>query len=106
MLECWNVGFALFQYSILPLFLINIKMRKNKIVLLAFSGGLDTTYCAIHLAKEKNMEVHTAVVNTGGFSSEELRKIEKHAYSLGVKKHYTLDETNAYYKECIRFLIY
>lgn len=78
----------------------------KKKVLLAFSGGLDTTYCAIYLAKEKGLEVHTAIVNTGGFSAAELNKIEKHAYALGVKKHYTLDETNAYYKECIRFLVY
>jgi len=78
----------------------------KKKVLLAFSGGLDTTYCAIYLAKEKDLEVHTAIVNTGGFSGEELKKIEKHAYALGVKKHYTLDETDNYYNECIRFLIY
>ena len=78
----------------------------KKKVLLAFSGGLDTTYCAIYLAKEKDFEVHTAIVNTGGFSGEELKKIEKHAYALGVKKHYTLDETDNYYNECIRFLIY
>lgn len=78
----------------------------KKKVLLAFSGGLDTTYCAIYLAEEKNLEVYTAIVNTGGFSADELKKIEKHAYSLGVKKHYTLDETDAYYNECIRFLIY
>lgn len=78
----------------------------KKKVLLAFSGGLDTTYCALYLAEEKNLEVHTAIVNTGGFSPEELKQIEKHAYVLGVKKHYTLDETDSYYKECIRFLIY
>ena len=78
----------------------------KKKVLLAFSGGLDTTYCAIYLAREKGLEVHTAIVNTGGFSTKELEKIEKHAYALGVKKHYTLDETDIYYKECIRFLIY
>ena len=60
------------------------KEMKKK-VLLAFSGGLDTTYCAIYLAEEKGLEVHTAVVNTGGFSTDELKKIEKHAYSLGVK---------------------
>ncbi len=78
----------------------------KKKVLLAFSGGLDTSYCTIYLSKEKNLEVHTAIVNTGGFSSDELEQIEKHAYSLGVKKHYTLDETDDYYKQCIRFLIY
>ncbi len=78
----------------------------KKKVLLAFSGGLDTTFCAIYLAKEKNLEVHSAIVNTGGFSADELKKIEKHAYSLGVKKHYLLDETTTYYHECIRYLIY
>jgi len=82
------------------------KNNKKKTVLLAFSGGLDTTYCAMYLAKEKNLEVHTAIVNTGGFSSDELKQIEKHACSLGVKKHYSLDETDNYYKQCIRFLIY
>ena len=79
--------------------------RKKSVVLLAFSGGLDTTYCAIYLSKEKNLEVHTAIVNTGGFSQDELKKIVKHAYSLGATKHYTLDETDNYYNECIRFLI-
>lgn len=83
-----------------------MKPNFKKKVLLAFSGGLDTTYCAIYLAQEKNLEVHTAIVNTGGFSEDELKRIEQHAYSLGVKKHYTLDETENYYKECIRFLIY
>jgi len=78
----------------------------KKKVLLAFSGGLDTTCCAIYLAKEKKLEVQTALVNTGGFSGEELKKIQKHACSLGVQKHYTLDETHNNYKECIRFLIY
>ncbi|MBI4947761.1 MAG: argininosuccinate synthase [Bacteroidetes bacterium] len=78
----------------------------KKKVLLAFSGGLDTSYCAIYLSKEKNLEVHTAIVNTGGFSAVELKQIEKHAYALGVKKHYTLDEIDNYYDECIRYLIY
>ncbi|MFI5163708.1 MAG: argininosuccinate synthase [Bacteroidia bacterium] len=78
----------------------------KKKVLLAFSGGLDTSYCAIYLSKEKNLEVHSAIVNTGGFSADELKKIEKHAYALGVKKHYTLDETDNYYEQCIRYLIF
>lgn len=78
----------------------------KKKVLLAFSGGLDTTYCAMYLAKEKNLEVHTAFVNTGGFSAEELKKIAAHASALKIKKHYTLDETKNYYTKCIRFLIY
>ena len=43
---------------------------------LAFSGGLDTSYCAIHLARELNHEVHAVTVNTGGFSEDEIRQIE------------------------------
>mgnify|MGYP002562627298 CR=1 FL=1 len=48
-----------------------------KKVVLAFSGGLDTSYCAIYLAKEMGLEVHAALANTGGFSAEELARIEK-----------------------------
>jgi len=59
---------------------------KEKVVL-AFSGGLDTSFCAIYLAVEKGMEVHTATANTGGFSKAELETIEMKAYSLGVKSH-------------------
>ena len=56
-----------------------------KKVVLAFSGGLDTSYCAIYLSKEMGLEVHAALANTGGFSAEELASIEKRAYDLGVK---------------------
>ena len=66
-------------------------------VLLAFSGGLDTSFCAMYLAKEKKYEVHTAVANTGGFSEEELNIIEDKAYRLGAKTHTTLDVTQEYY---------
>jgi argininosuccinate synthase len=74
-------------------------------VVLAFSGGLDTSYCAIYLAKEKKMEVHTAFVNTGAFSDEELKKIEQKAFSLGVAGHVNIDVTNQYYNQCIKYLI-
>ncbi len=77
----------------------------NKVVL-AFSGGLDTTYCVKYLTDEKDMEVHTAIVNTGGFSTEELNDIEKKAYELGVKSHTTLDIIDKYYQECVKFLVY
>jgi argininosuccinate synthase len=75
-------------------------------VLLAFSGGLDTTYCVKYLSEDKNMEVHSAIVNTGGFSKEELADIEKKAYALGVKTHTTLDIIDKYYDECVKYLIY
>lgn len=77
-----------------------------KKIVLAFSGGLDTSYCAIYLAKEKGMEVYSVTVNTGGFSEKEIKEIEQRAYALGVKKHITVDETENYYKSCIRYLVY
>lgn len=63
----------------------------KKKVVLAFSGGLDTTYCAKYLSEDLGYELHTAIVNTGGFSKEELIDIEKKAYELGVTSHTTLD---------------
>ena len=78
---------------------------KEKVVL-AFSGGLDTSFCAIYLAVEKGMEVHTAIANTGGFSKAELETIEKKAYALGVKSHKTIDVTEDYYNKGIRYMVY
>ena len=78
----------------------------KKKVLLAFSGGLDTSYCAKYLSAIKGYEVFSAIVNTGGFTEEELVKIEQTAYKLGVSKHITLDVTNDYYKSCIRYMVY
>lgn len=75
-------------------------------VLLAFSGGLDTSFCAMYLAKEKGYEVHTAVANTGGFSQEELAKIEERAYLLGAKSHATLDVTQDYYEKSIKYMVF
>jgi len=78
----------------------------NKKVVLAYSGGLDTTYCAIYLHKIKGLEVHALTVNTGGFSSEEMNAIEKRAIALGVASFRSVDVTEEYYQSCIRFLIY
>lgn len=75
-------------------------------VLLAFSGGLDTSFCAMYLAKEKGYEVHTAIANTGGFSAEELAIIEEKAYRLGVKSHKTLDVTKDYYEKSIKYMVF
>nr|MBA3673677.1 argininosuccinate synthase [Chitinophagaceae bacterium] len=77
-----------------------------KKVVLGFSGGLDTSYCVKYLTDDKGYEVHSITVNTGGFSKEELKQIEDHAYSLGVKTHTTIDAVESYYKNIIRFLIY
>jgi argininosuccinate synthase len=78
----------------------------KKKVVLAFSGGLDTSFCCIYLAQDRDLEVHSVIVNTGGFSDEELQEIEKRAYSLGVVSHAVVDETNNYYNSCIKYLIY
>lgn len=77
-----------------------------KKVVLAFSGGLDTSYCAIYLSKDRGFDVHTLTVNTGGFSQAELKDIESRALGLGVASHANVDETKAYYNQVIRFLVY
>lgn len=80
-------------------------MEKER-VLLALSGGLDTSFCAVYLAREKNMEVHSAIVDTGGFPDEELERIGRHAKKLGVVSHEVLDVTADYYNRCIRYMIF
>lgn len=78
----------------------------KKKVVLAFSGGLDTSYCAIYLTKDLGLEVHSVIVDTGGFSKEELENTEKRAYALGVASHHAVDAVKGYYDSSIRFLIY
>ncbi len=78
---------------------------KKKKVVLAFSGGLDTSFCAMYLSRDKGYEVHTAIANTGGFSDEELKAIEKRAIELGAASHVTLDVTDRYYRDSIRYMI-
>lgn len=78
---------------------------KEKVVL-AFSGGLDTSFCTKYLAEEKGYDVYTAVANTGGFSEEELKNIEKRAYQLGSVKHVTLDVTQEYYEKSIKYMVF
>jgi argininosuccinate synthase len=78
----------------------------NKKVVLAFSGGLDTSYCAIYLSQDLGYEVHTITINTGGFSPTEISEIEKRALSLGVASHKTVDETKNYYDKVIKFLVF
>ncbi len=81
----------------------NSNMKK---IVLGFSGGLDTTFCVKYLSEDKGYEVHSIIVNTGGFTEEELHKIEAHAYNLGVKTHTTIDAVKDYYDRIIKYLIF
>lgn len=78
----------------------------SKKIVLGFSGGLDTTFCVKYLAEDQGYEVHSIIVNTGGFSTEELEKIEIHARNLGVASHTTINAVEGYYDRIIRYLIY
>ncbi len=75
-------------------------------VVLAYSGGLDTSFCAVYLSKVKQLEVHAVMVNLGGFSEEEIKKTEERAYQLGVKSFHVIDDAENYYEKCIKYLIF
>ena len=81
-------------------------MSNKKKVVVAFSGGLDTSYTVMYLAKEKGCEVHAACANTGGFSEEQLRANEENAYRLGATKYVTLDVTREYYDRSLKYMIW
>ena len=78
----------------------------NNKVVLAFSGGLDTSFCVPYLKNEKGLEVHTIMVNTGGFSEAEAKAIEERALTLGAASHVTVDASHTYYKKGLKYLIY
>src|SRR5215207_4110520 len=80
--------------------------RAGARVVLGFSGGLDTSFCVKYLSEDKGYEVHSVIVNTGGFRADELSHIEQHAYKLGVKSHTTVDAVKSYYDRIIKYLIY
>jgi argininosuccinate synthase len=77
-----------------------------KKVVLAYSGGLDTSYCVKYLSEEKGLEVYAITVNTGGFTVDELKTIEAKAKFLGVKEFVVEDVTYDYYDRCIKYLIF
>jgi argininosuccinate synthase len=81
-------------------------MKKNTDILLAFSGGLDTSFCAAWLMKEKGYTVHAVTIDTGGFSSNDLEAIRERAELLGVASWICIDGIAAYYKKVIRYLVY
>ncbi len=78
---------------------------KEKVVL-AYSGGLDTSFCVKYLTNEKGLEVHSIIANTGGFNNNDLQLIEKRAYELGVASHKAVDITEEYYQKCIKYMVF
>lgn len=81
-------------------------MSDNKKVVLAYSGGLDTSFCVKYLTEEKGLDVYAITVNTGGFTKEQITDIETRALYLGVKEYIAEDVTEAYYEKCLKYLIF
>ena len=77
-----------------------------KKVVLAYSGGLDTSYCAKHLSADMGYEVHAVTVNTGSFKEEELQEVSRKAKILGVSDYQVIDETQRYYDEGVKYLLF
>ena len=74
--------------------------------MVAFSGGLDTSFTVMYLAKEKGYEVYAACANTGGFSEEQLKTNEENAYKLGAVKYVTMDVTQEYYEKSLKYMVF
>ena len=77
----------------------------KKKVVVAFSGGLDTSYTVMKLAQE-GWDVYAACANTGGFSAEQLKANEENAIKLGAVKYVTLDVTQEYYAKSLKYMIF
>ncbi|MFK5958047.1 MAG: argininosuccinate synthase [Lutibacter sp.] len=75
-------------------------------VVVAYSGGLDTSYCVKYLQNELNLEVHSALINTGGFSDNELKVVEKKAYEMGVSSHINKNILEEYYNKAIKYMVF
>ncbi len=81
-------------------------MNPSRKLVLAYSGGLDTSYCAVHLTKDKHFEVHAVSVNTGGFTQKEINHIEANAYKMGVSTYKNIDAVTTFYQKVVKYLIF
>lgn len=77
-----------------------------KKVVLAYSGGLDTSYCAKYLSQEENFEVHAVSINTGGFTPEEINKIATNAKEIGVASYKNIDAIASFYQQVVKYLVF
>lgn len=77
-----------------------------KKLVLAYSGGLDTSYCAMNLSKEHGFEVHAVSVNTGGFSIKEIKEIKEKALALGASSYTSIDAVQNFYDKVVKYLIF
>lgn len=82
------------------------KLPIMKKVVIAYSGGLDTSYCAKYLSKEENFEVHAVSVNTGGFSTEEIKRIGENAKRIGASSYKNIDAVSGFYQKVVKYLVF
>lgn len=80
-------------------------MKNLKKLVIAYSGGLDTSYCAVSLLKQ-GYEIHAVSVNTGGFSKGDIKTIEKNAYKMGVSTYKNIEAVAMFYQKVVKYLIY
>lgn len=81
------------------------RVGRKKLVL-AYSGGLDTSYCAVHLSKDKGFEVHAVSVNTGGFTQSEIDSIQDKSYKMGVTSYTNIDAVKIFYQKVVKYLVF
>ncbi len=79
--------------------------QQNKKLVLAYSGGLDTSYCVKYLSLQ-GWEIHAVSINTGGFSEQDLQQMEQRAFQLGAKSYQCVDAVKDYYQKYVRYLVY
>ncbi|KAF1853282.1 hypothetical protein Lal_00009644 [Lupinus albus] len=102
--QCFS--FPIIQKTALKIISLKTDTIMSKKVVLAFSGGLDTSYCAKYLSETLGYDVYAVTVNTGGFSKDEEKELEKKALNLGVKKYRCVDAQEDYYNSCVKYLIF